>query len=83
MPPEPVNLDNRNYRIRRLAVVIELDIYDDAGVLIDRGNTDPIAINEIEIDRNMALALMRKANLPRGFISLYPDLLAAPTPPTP
>jgi len=75
-------LANRNYRIRRLRVTVMLDVYDDAGVLIDGAESDqPFLITEANISRELATLIVNRTGLTRGFTSLYPDLLTPPAPP--
>jgi hypothetical protein len=79
-------LADKNYRIRQLFIVLDLDVYDDNGFLLTRGQTDrdkPIVIPEAEFPAGLVALLVAKTDLARGFV-VRPDTpaLVAPAPVT-
>ena len=70
LAPPPVDpLANQNYRIRRLVLKLDLDIYDDGGFLINRGTTDDVILNEVEITQALAAQLAAKTSMTKGFFT--------------
>jgi len=70
MPPQaPTNeLADKNYRVRRLFIKIDLDLYDDDGFLLTRGETEPLVVNEAEIPAGLIDFLKQRTELGKGFI---------------
>jgi len=60
-------LADKNYRIRRLLVVLDIDLYDTDGMLISRGETDPIVLNEADVPGSLVGILTAVTQLGKGF----------------
>jgi hypothetical protein len=67
-PPDP--LAGKNYRVRRVLMQIEVDIYDNTGTLIERATTDTLVMLEADIPATFAAALADKTGMARGFAML-------------
>lgn len=92
--PDPVELADKNFRVRQIAITMNLDVYDDAGVLVERPTTNPIVLNEAQFPPVLVDYLTMATNLGRGFVratapvapgngnTLKPgEMVAPPTPP--
>jgi hypothetical protein len=79
-PRDP--LAGRNYRIRRIIIRLDVDVYDDQGFLLDRTVSDDIAMNEAAFPPQMVAALANATGMGRGFAqrTTTPTLVPEPTP---
>jgi hypothetical protein len=78
-PPQDVDpLAGKNYRVRRLILKAELDVYTPDGVLIQRGLTDDLVLMEADFPQPIMEYFIAKGMLEEGFKTYKP-----PTPPAP
>jgi len=76
-PPAPVDpLAGMNYRVRGLLIQLDIDIYDEAGLRINRGTTDPVPLHEGEITVALAEMLAARTGRRAGFAILAPTTTA-------
>jgi len=61
-------LANKNYRVRRLLVVLEVDVYDDDGLLLNRGKSDEVVIPEAHFPTVLIELLGSMTGLSKGFV---------------
>jgi len=66
---EPAELIGKNYRIRQIAIEMIIDIYNDAGLLVDRSASSKLVIPEAKFPLELVAILTHSTNLGRGFSS--------------
>lgn len=62
-------LADKNFRVRRLSIVADIDVYDADGFLIDRGPTNQIVIPEVAFTPELISFLTKATDLGRGFVA--------------
>jgi hypothetical protein len=72
-------LEMQNYRIRRIEIVLDLDLYDDDGFLVRRGKTDMITVVEAQFPPTLVLAMKALTVMRRGF-AMRPTLPVSEAP---
>jgi hypothetical protein len=76
-------LAGQNYRVRRLVLKAELDVYTPDGVLIQRGLTDDLVLVEAEFPQAIIQYFLDKGMLKDGFKTYRPPAPPMPPPATP
>lgn len=74
------SLAGQNYRVRRLILKAELDVYDLDGVLVKRGLTDDLVLMEAEFPQPIMEYFIAKGMLKEGFKTYRPPAPVVPPP---
>jgi hypothetical protein len=75
--PQTIPLAGQNYRVRRLFLKAELDVYTPDGVLVQRGLTDDLVLVEAEFPPAIMAYFIGQGMLAEGFKTFK---LPSPTP---